>query len=154
MTVLAPFVTRNSFNNWMQDFDRLLEPVLKESHYTQLQADIVETDEHIMMSFDFPGLSEDDFKVSVDQDLLTISGERKRVETDEAKGVRYYGRQYGKFQRSFTLPDTIDKEKIEADYRAGVLHVLLPKMEPKKNNILDVKVKSKNSAFDKLLSFK
>lgn len=159
MSALIPFIRRQTMSNWPNpfwagDFDRLFEPVLSEPTF-RLQGDIYETDEHIMMSFDIPGLKEEDFKIAVDGEVLSVTGERKR--SDEAvkkDGVSYYGRQYGKFSRAFKLPDTIDKTKIDADYRDGVLRVLLPKMEVKKENAFDVKVKSKNSVFDKLLSTK
>lgn len=155
MSALIPFMRRQTLNNWVYDFDRLFEPVANESNLFRLQGDIYETDEHIMMSFDVPGLKDEDFKIAVEGDVLTVTGERKREETNIKKeGISYYGRQYGKFSRAFKLPETVDKTKIEADYRDGVLRVLLPKSEVKKEDVIDVKVKSKNSVFDKLLSFK
>lgn len=154
MSGLIPFVRRQTLNNWVYDFDRLFEPVVDQQFF-RLQGDIHETDEHIMMSFDVPGIKEEDFKLAVDGETLTITGERKREDTGNSKdGIHYYGRSYGKFQRAFTLPETIDKTKIEADYRDGVLRVLLPKTEQKKPDVYDVKVKSKNSVFDKLLGAK
>lgn len=154
MSSLIPFVRRQTLNNWVYDLDRLFEPMLQEANRVQLQGEIHETDEHIMMSFDFPGLKEEDFKVSLEGDVLTISGERKREEKSQGEGVRFFGRQYGKFYRAFSLPETVDKEKIDADYRDGVLRVLLPKQELKKEHAIEVKVKSKNSVFDRLLGSK
>lgn len=153
MSALIPFVRRQTLNNWVYDFDRLFESVATPQQY-RLQGDVYETDEHIMLSFDVPGIKEEDFKLEVDGDTLTITGERKREETTGKEGIHYYGRHFGKFQRAFTLPETIDKTKIDADYRDGVLRVLLPKTEPKKPDVIDVKVKSKNSVFDKLLGTK
>lgn len=153
MSGLIPFVRRQTLNNWVYDFDRLFESIADQDIY-RLQGDIHETDDHIMMSFDVPGIKEDDFKMAIDGDTLTITGERKREETSEKDGVHYYGRSYGKFHRAFSLPDTIDKTKIEADYRDGVLRLLLPKIEVKKPDVFELKVKSKNSVFDKLLGAK
>ncbi len=154
MNALIPFARRQSLNNWVYDFDRLFEPVLQTEQLFRLQGDIHETDQHIMLSFDVPGIREEDFKLSVDGDTLAITGERKREESSDQDGVRYYGRQFGKFHRSFTLPESVDKTKIETDYRDGVLRVLLPKIEQKKPDVFDLKVKSKNSVFDKLLGTK
>lgn len=161
MTSLIPFVRRNSFNqwpsvDWSRDFDRLFEPFTQEVSSFRVPVDIKETKEHFMLSFDMPGLKEDEFKISVEGDTLHVTGERKREERKEEKevGYTYYGRQYGKFHRAYELPETVDKTKIDADYRDGVLHLLLPKMEPQKESVFDVKVKSKNSVFDKLLGAK
>jgi HSP20 family protein len=158
MTALIPFIRRRSFSNWPTtdlafDFDNLFESFNPESRALIVPADIQENDENIIMSFDMPGLKEEEIKISVEGDVLTVSGERKREQKTELKdgSYAYYGRKFGKFHRAYQLPETVDKTKIDADYRDGVLHLLLPKMEPKKENVIDVKVKSKNSVFDKLL---
>lgn len=169
MTGLIPFVRRhalNDFNDWVYDFDKLMEPFTAPTQsFLRMQGDVHETDENIVMSFDFPGMKEEDIKIALEGDVLTITGERRKEESfgngkngngKNGSGATqsFYGRQYGKFQRSFSLPENIDKKNIDADYRDGVLRVLLPKVEPKKEDVVDIKVKSKNSVFDRLLGSK
>lgn len=78
---------------------------------------------------DLPGVNKDDIRVDIDKDVLTISGERKTK--DEIKEEDYYKVEtsFGKFSRSFTLPENVDKENIEARSNDGVLEVVIPKLE-------------------------
>lgn len=89
---------------------------------------------------DLPGIKKDDIKVDIDKDVLTISGERKTK--DELKEEDYYRIEtsFGKFSRSFTLPENIDLEHIEARSDNGVLEVILPKMaEVQNRKSIDIK---------------
>ena len=80
-----------------------------------------------------PGLTKEDFKVNIEDNTLTISAEKK-VENETKEGEKYLRREFGytAFQRSFTLPETIDIANIKATYENGVLHLSLPKVEVKK----------------------
>lgn len=82
---------------------------------------------------DLPGVQKDDIKVDVEKDVLTISGERKTK--DEVKEEDYYKVEtsFGKFTRSFTLPDNADIENIEAKSLDGVLEVVVPKLDESRN---------------------
>jgi HSP20 family protein len=82
---------------------------------------------------DIPGVKKDDIKVDVEKDILTISGERKTK--DEVKEEDYYKVEtsFGKFSRSFTLPDNADVENIEARSTDGVLEVIVPKLDESRN---------------------
>lgn len=82
---------------------------------------------------DLPGVKKEDIKVDINKDILTISGERKTKE--EVKEEDYYKVEtsFGKFSRSFTLPDNIDAEHIEARSDNGVLEVIIPKLDETKN---------------------
>lgn len=89
---------------------------------------------------DLPGIKKDDIKVDIDKDVLTISGKRKTK--DELKEEDYYRIEtsFGKFSRSFTLPENIDLEHIEARSDNGVLEVILPKMtEVQNRKSIDIK---------------
>ena len=143
MSALIPFIKRSTLNNWVYDMDRIFDAPL--SSTLTLQGDIEETADYISLSFDFPGMKDGDFSVQVQDDKLIISGERKREEKDikEGEGYAYYGRQYGKFQKTFVLPSTVDKARVEAEYEAGVLKIVLPKAEEQKPKQIEVKVKSK-----------
>jgi HSP20 family protein len=90
---------------------------------------------------DLPGVKKDDICVDIKDDVLTISGQRKTKK--EVKEKDYYKMEssYGKFQRSFTLPDNIDAENIEANSKDGVLEVVVPKMEKSKKETKKIKIK-------------
>lgn len=90
---------------------------------------------------DLPGVKKDDINVDIKDDILTISGERKTKK--EVKEKEYYKMEssYGKFQRSFTLPDNTDIENIEANSKDGVLEVVIPKMERSKKETKKIKIK-------------
>lgn len=93
------------------------------------RVDVHETDKEIDMDVEIPGMNKKDIKVSVKNGVLTLSGERKREEKKEEKGYTKVERHYGKFERSFTLPETVDSGKISADYKDGLLKLRLPKTE-------------------------
>jgi HSP20 family protein len=103
--------------------------------------DIVERENDFLVKVELPGVHKEDVKITVQDDLLTIRGEKKSEE--EKKGENYHRveRSYGNFQRSFTLPSSIKNEKIEASFINGVLHVTLPKLEEAKPKEIEVKVK-------------
>ncbi|MDN4166886.1 Hsp20/alpha crystallin family protein [Cytophagales bacterium LB-30] len=95
------------------------------------QVDIAETEKHFEIELAVPGLKKEDIKINLEEGKLTISGERK-LEKEE-KGKNFHAREthYGAFSRSFYLPDTVNPEKIEAQYTDGILHVIVPKDEKK-----------------------
>lgn len=94
---------------------------------------IEETANELVLTAELPGMGHDDINLEVDNNVLTLSGE-KRSETEEEKDRRYHlwERTYGRFERSFTLPRTVDPEKIEAHFENGILHVHMPKQEQAK----------------------
>lgn len=144
MNALLPFLARN---NWTYDIDRFFEPLNETPRSIALLGDIEEDDKEITLSFDVPGLKDGDFSVQVHEDRLTISGERKKeIKAEKTKegGYTYLGRQYGKFTKTFVLPNTVDKDNIAADYEGGVLKITLPKVEEEKPKTIEVKVKSKH----------
>ncbi len=101
--------------------------------------DVKETDKEFIVRMDVPGLNKKDIHISVDNNVLTIRGERKREE--EEKDANYYcsERFYGSFQRSFTLPTEIDQDNIKAEYKNGVLTITLPKTEEAKARVVEIK---------------
>ena len=103
--------------------------------------DITESDSGYRISADLPGLSREDIKVSVEDGILSISGEKKQ-EFEKKDKDRYYHfeRSYGKFCRSFSLPANVDNANIDAKYNNGVLEVLLKKTEETKPKAIEVKV--------------
>lgn len=113
--------------------------------------DVAETENHFMISLDIPGIEKKDLKVEVNDGQLTISGERKHEEIDEDKGSYHrVERSYGRFERTFMLPTTVEANKIEAQYKEGVLRVALPKKEAAKPREITIEAKP-SGFFDRLV---
>lgn len=98
--------------------------------------DIVEEADAIVVHVELPGLKLEEVNVGIENEVLTISGERK-LESDKNHFVRE--RWYGEFSRSFKLPRTVDTERVEAELREGVLTVRLPKRENVKPRKIEVR---------------
>ena len=94
--------------------------------------DVWETDSELVLSFDLPGIEEDRISVELEDNVLTVSGERDRAEKTEGDRFYRYERRFGQFSRSVTLPPGVNEDEIKADYKAGVLEVRVPKPEEQK----------------------
>ncbi|HZY09795.1 MAG TPA: Hsp20/alpha crystallin family protein [Bacteroidota bacterium] len=103
--------------------------------------DIIEEKDDYIVKVDLPGLSKNDVKITVQNDILTIRGEKNQVKETEDINYRRMERSYGAFQRSFTLPSSVKNEKIDATFNDGVLTISLPKVEEAKPKEIEVKVK-------------
>jgi HSP20 family protein len=90
-------------------------------------ADIYEDDQSLTFKVELPGMEEKDIKVEVENNVLTVRGERKFEKDTKEENFRRMERHYGAFSRSFTLPSSVDAEKIEAAYASGVLSIQMPK---------------------------
>lgn len=103
--------------------------------------DVTEDDKAYYISAELPGLSEQDVQVSVTDDILTLRGEKKQE--IEKKEANYYiaERSYGSFQRSFVLPENVDREHIEAKFSQGVLTLTLPKTAAPQSQQKTIEVK-------------
>jgi HSP20 family protein len=102
--------------------------------------DLVETDDHFVLQTDLPGVSEDDVDVELDNDVLTVSGERKAEHETREKGYYRVERASGSFRRSLRLPEGVDPEAIEASFDKGVLEVRIPKPEQRKPRKISIGV--------------
>ncbi|MBV9416418.1 MAG: Hsp20/alpha crystallin family protein [Solirubrobacterales bacterium] len=101
--------------------------------------DVVETDDHFVLRADLPGMTESDVNIELDDNVLTISGERKSEHEQSREGYYRVERASGSFSRSLTLPEGVDAEGIQASFDNGVLEVRIPKPEqhkPRKVQIL------------------
>lgn len=103
--------------------------------------DIYETENELVLKADLPDIELKDVDVRVENQTLTIAGQRK-FETEDSKGYHRIERSYGNFTRSFAVPNSFDTDKISAEYRNGVLSVTLPKKEAAKPRQVKVEVKS------------
>ena len=105
------------------------------------RVDINETDKDIILDVELPGLDKKDIKIEVKDSTLTISGERKQEKETEDSGCRRVERRYGKFERTFGLPENVKTEKVSAEYKNGVLVLTLPKTEKAIPKQIDIAVK-------------
>jgi HSP20 family protein len=105
--------------------------------------DIFEDTNAIKIMVEVPGVTPEDVKISLENNLLTIHGTKQQVAEEKTERVHRYERTYGTFERSFTLPATVDAGKIQANYEHGVLSVTLPKVEKAKPRQIEVQVTSK-----------
>jgi len=94
--------------------------------------DLVETDDHFVLRADLPGMQESDVTIELEDNLLTVSGERKPEHESKQEGFYRLERAFGTFSRSLTLPRGIDPEAVTAGFENGVLEVRVPKPEQRK----------------------
>ena len=105
--------------------------------------DVVETDDHFVLKADLPGLTEEDVNIDVDDNVLTVSGERKAQHEDEREGYVRVERSYGSFRRSLTLPEALlDADAVTASFARGVLEISIPKPEQRKPRRVAIQVGS------------
>lgn len=101
--------------------------------------DIREDNGHITITMDVPGVRPEDVKVSLENQVLTVAGEKQAVQQEQDERWHRWERHYGRFERTFTLPSTVDAERIEATTENGVLTVRLPKIEKARPREIQVK---------------
>lgn len=132
--------------NLRADMDRLFNsffggfPEDREGLWAPL-IDIEEDNENIMVRAELPGMNKDEIKVTVRDNMLVISGERKQEKEVKEKTYHRIERSYGQFSRTITLPAAVNADKIKASYKDGVLSITLPKPEVMKPKQIDVEIK-------------
>ncbi|MEJ2052311.1 MAG: Hsp20/alpha crystallin family protein [Calditrichaceae bacterium] len=145
---LVKWSPRRVGNLWNTDVDRWFDDLFNSdmrlsdnisSVYPMVNVE--ETENEYLISAELPGMEKKDINISLDNNVLSISGEKKQEEKSEGKNYHRVERSYGKFYRSFELPNTVDREKIDANYKNGVLNVSLPKAEEAKPKQIEVKIK-------------
>lgn len=102
--------------------------------------DIAETSEEFHIKAELPEVKKEDVKLSVDNGVLRIEGERKQEKEEKGKKFHRVERSYGSFMRTFILPDNVDESKVRAEYKDGVLDVRIPKTEKAKPKSIEVKI--------------
>jgi HSP20 family protein len=132
-----PMAHTTGFNHF-KTLDRLMHEIFADDHNVKANkvtpaVNIVENESMFKLEVAAPGLAKEDFKINVEDKILTISAEKK-VETDTNEGEKILRREFGysNFKRTFTLPENVNLSDIKAVYENGVLNVHLPKVEVKK----------------------
>lgn len=151
MRFVTPYwpVRRNVSTDLFTEMERMFEDFgqkglakAAESAFTPA-CEISESETEYHMSVDIPGVKKDEIKVEVNDNTLTISGERKQEKkAGDERNAKYVERYYGAFTRSFTLPSTADTEKIEAHYEDGVLNLTIPKATAARTRKIEIQTKS------------
>jgi HSP20 family protein len=102
--------------------------------------DVFEDQDAVKIVAEVPGVGPEDVKISLENNLLTIRGEKRQQAEEKTERVHRYERTYGSFERAFSLPTTVDPEKIAASYANGILTVTIPKAERARPREIPVKV--------------
>jgi len=143
------FMSLDPFRLFPNRMERLLEePMLRTMAGNEewpLKAwvppcDIFETDKELVMKFELPEVKKEDVEVKVEQNVLTLHGERKFEEKTDRENYHRVERHYGEFMRSFNVPLYVDAARINAEFKEGVLTITLPKNEEARPKQVNVKV--------------
>jgi HSP20 family protein len=102
--------------------------------------DLVETEDHYVLTADLPGLGQEDISLEFEGDVLTLSGERKAEQTERKDGYYRIERASGAFSRSLTLPEGVDPDAVKATFEKGVLEVQIPKPEQRRPKKVAIQV--------------
>jgi HSP20 family protein len=107
--------------------------------------DVYEDEHNVTLKIEVPGIDEKDIDVRIENNVLTVHGERKFDKEEKEENFRRVERQYGSFTRTFTLPTTVDAEKVAANYDKGILKIALPKKAEAKPKQIKVNVGSEKT---------
>jgi HSP20 family protein len=147
MTVLTRWDPFREFSVLQDRMNRLFRDSFSEGREEDLTTasfapavDVYEDEHNVSLKIEVPGIDEKDVDVRIENNTLTVHGERKFEKEEKEENYRRIERQYGSFTRSFTLPSTVDAEKVSANYEKGVLRVTLPKKAEAKPKQIKVNV--------------
>ncbi len=162
MTVLTRFQPFREFSTLQDRVNRVFResysgPGQDESLTTSSFAPAVDVyeDEHtVTLKIEVPGIDEKDIDVRLENNTLTVHGDRKIEKEEKEENYRRVERQYGSFTRTFTLPTTVDSEKVSASYDKGVLKIALPKKAEAKPKQIKVNVSGVYAGTEKTLDAK
>jgi HSP20 family protein len=124
----------NAFTGDMQD-----DGTLFSSSWTPV-ADVAEYANEYVVQMELPGVSKEDVKITIEENMLTIQGEKKHEKETKEPNFHRTERSYGSFQRSFTLPKTVKTDEIGAAYTDGILNITIPKADEVKPKQIDIKI--------------
>ena len=102
--------------------------------------DVSETKDNVIMKAEMPGMSKDDVKIFIHDNILTLKGDKKQEKEEKDGDYHRIERSYGSFCRSFTLPTSVKADEVKASYKGGVLNITLPKTEEAKPKEIPVSI--------------
>ena len=150
MTVITRWDPFREFSTLQNRMNRLFresqasEEALTTSNFAP-PVDVYEDEQNVTLKIEVPGLEEKDIDVRIENNVLTVHGERKFEKEEKEENFRRVERQYGSFTRIFTLPTTVDSEKVSANYDKGILKIALPKKAEAKPKQIKVNVGSEKT---------
>ena len=162
MTVITRWDPFQEFNTLQSRMNQLLRNSLSNGNHSDEAltstsfapaVDVYEDEHQVKLKIEVPGIDEKDIDVRIENNTLTVHGERKLEKEEKEENFRRVERQYGSFTRTFTLPTTVDSEKVSATYDKGVLKIALPKKAEAKPKQIKVTVGTEK-ATDKTLEAK
>jgi HSP20 family protein len=161
MTVLTRFEPFREFSTLQDRINRVFrahtpagqDEALTTSSFAPA-VDVYEDDHNVTLKIEVPGIDEKDIDVQLENNTLTVHGERKIEKEEKEENYRRVERQYGSFTRTFTLPTTVDSEKVSATYDKGVLKIALPKKAEAKAKQIKVNVGGVREENEKTLEAK
>lgn len=143
ITKYNPFAEHDLFNPGLRLFEDTVSRLFSEGAAARPWSpavDVFETENEVVLKADLPGVEPKDVDVRMENGTLALKGERKFTDEKTEKGYHRVERGYGSFSRYFTLPESVDGEKVSAAYKDGVLTVTLPKKEVSKPRSIKVEV--------------
>jgi len=145
MTVITRWDPFREFSTLQDRMNRLFresqgpEEALTTSSFAP-PVDVYEDEHNVSLKIEVPGIDEKDIDVRIENNVLTVHGERKFEKEEKEENFRRVERQYGSFTRTFTLPTSVDAEKVSANYDKGILKIALPKKAEAKPKQIKVNV--------------
>ena len=130
--------------DWTSDMDRFFDEFFRTPRMSTWSAwtpaaDLYETNDEFVLEMEMPGFHKDDLQVTVERGILTVSGQRREQEREENVTYHVRERSYDRFSRSFSLPQSVNADHVDAEYNNGILRVRLPKLAEAKPRQITVK---------------
>ncbi len=144
--------------NWLDQLTHSIDDIMDESYVNTKKnflpaCDVHENKDYYFFSFDIPGVKKEDIQIELKDNTLCISGEkRNEYNKKEWDDRQFHEKFYGKFHRSFNLPVTVSEKDIEAQFKNGVLELLIPKVKAEPGRQIPVKDGNKEGLFPRLLN--
>jgi HSP20 family protein len=134
---MLPTITRRSYRPFFVPnfFDDDFLPMLSNRASSMPSVNIREDEKNYILDLAIPGINKNDLKIDINEDVLTISSENKVEKEENKDGYKRKEFSYSSFCRSFYVPENVNRDKIEANYKDGVLSVSLPKQEVEKHKL-------------------
>lgn len=134
---MLPTIMRRSFRPFYMPnfFDDDFLPSLSSRTSSMPAVNIKEDEKNFVLDLAVPGMDKKDLKIDINEDVLTISSEVQNETSEERDGYKKKEFNYSSFCRSFYIPENVNRDKIEANYKDGILTVTLPKMQEEKKNL-------------------
>ena len=139
---------QSTLNRVFQDFNRGSDELMTSGTFVP-PVDIYEDEHGVTLKMEVPGVSQENLNINLENSTLTVSGERKFEKNEKEENFHRIERRYGSFTRSFTLPNTVDSEKVQANYDNGILSIQLAKKAEAKPKQIKVNVGSATGSSNK-----